>query len=454
MADATIKICYIGGGSRYWAQELMAGLARCPRINGELVLYDIDQTAAQRNVPVADAFFAHPDAQTSFRTRAAAELGEALDGADFVVSSIEPGPVSCRYADLEIPLKYGLLQSVGDTTGPGGLLRAMRAVSTHTEFARAVMRHCPAAWVINYTNPMTLCTAAFYAAEPAVKAFGCCHEVFGTQRMLARWVQEWFELDEAPDRHEIVLDIAGVNHFTLAAGASWRGDDLFPRLRERAANPLFMASQAADAEARKARQSFFEGTGRIACDLLRRFGVLGAAGDRHLAEFVPWYLTSEDNLHRWGVTLTPYAWRKKDSERLPPTPDEIAARPLKAPDEEAVPLILALLGLAPLQTNVNLPNRGQMPGYTDGAVVETYARFDKDSVRPLPAAPLPQPIAGHLRRVIAVQQTALQACLARSKSLALQALFLDPLVHLPSDRVAEMFDEMCAFCADYLPGWQ
>lgn len=228
MNKTTIKICYIGGGSKFWARELITDLATCPDLDGELALYDIDRAAARHNAAVAGATFGHPDSRTSFETCVPESLSDALDGADFVVSSIEPGPITMRYADLEIPRRYGILQSVGDTVGPGGLLRAMRAVGTHLEFAHAIMEHCPEAWVVNYTNPMTLCTSALYAAEPGIKAFGCCHEVFGTQRRIGKWVQEWFDLETPPPRREIVLDIAGVNHFTLARGVAWQEQDLFP----------------------------------------------------------------------------------------------------------------------------------------------------------------------------------------------------------------------------------
>ena len=128
-------------------------------------------------------------------------MADALRGADFVVLSIEPGPTEARYADLVIPAKYGILQPVGDTTGPGGIARALRAVPIYTDFALKIERYCPKAWVINYTNPMTLCMAALYAATPKIKAFGCCHEVFHTQKRLAGLVAAWTGISPTPTRH-------------------------------------------------------------------------------------------------------------------------------------------------------------------------------------------------------------------------------------------------------------
>src|SRR5690606_23751005 len=124
--QAEVKIAYIGGGSLQWAKTLMRDLALTPRMSGELVLYDLNPTAARHNVQRAEAIFNHKDARTRFHTRVARGVADALKGADFVVMSIQPGPITQFANDLEIPKKYGILQSVGDTTGPGGISRALR----------------------------------------------------------------------------------------------------------------------------------------------------------------------------------------------------------------------------------------------------------------------------------------------------------------------------------------
>ncbi len=445
----TVKIAYIGGGSRAWAPHLMSDLALSPSLAGEVALYDIDREAAAANVAVGRSIFGHPDAQSHFSVEAVERLADALDGAAFVILSIEPGPITLRFADLEIPRRYGILQTVGDTTGPGGLLRALRTIPIYETFAHQIMESCPRAWIVNYTNPMSLCTAALYAAEPAIKAFGCCHEVFGTQERLAKLVSAWFSAP-APDRREIRLDIAGVNHFTFASSASWNGADLFPRLREMIAQPDFFADHSEQALARRSAERWFESDGLVAFDFLRRFGVLGAAGDRHLAEFVPWYLPSEESLHRWGIVLTPYEWRVRRMASLSRRDPDA---PLTSSGEEGVQQIQALLGLAPLVTNVNLPNRGQIPGLPPGAVVETYALLDSDRIRPVVASPLPPAIEGRVRRIAEIQGMTLMAARARDRELALQALLSDPLVRIPTDRAAEMFDEMLRYARDLLPGW-
>jgi galacturan 1,4-alpha-galacturonidase len=446
-----VKIAYIGGGSRYWAYELMADLALSEHLDGHLALYDIDHAAAASNVKVADDIFSRPEAVASFTVTAEKTPAAALKGADFVVCSIEPGPVTMRYADLVIPATYGILQTVGDSTGPGGIFRALRSIPVKAHYAHLVMQHCPGAWVINYTNPMTLCTAAMYAAEPSIRAFGCCHEVFGTQWYLAGLAARTFGA-AAVDRTDIRLDIAGVNHFTFATKAVWNGNDLFAMLR-RHGRESFFADRTTEARRRIKKGEWFSSDKLIAYDFFRRFGAFGAAGDRHLAEFVPWYLTSEKNLHRWGVVLTPYWWRLEKAKQHRRSTRYHCAQ-LKRSGEEGVAQITALLGGSPLDTNVNLPNKGQIAGAPLGTIVETYAQFRKNSIQPVVAGSLPPGLSQLVNRVIAVQQMTLDAGLHCDRDRAFQALLNDPLVNIPTDAAWKMFGEMLVHAKKYLPGWK
>jgi alpha-galactosidase len=204
----------------------------------------------------------------------------------------------------------------------------------------------------------------------------------------------------------------------------------------------------------KRRQSWFEYSGRVALDLFRRFGALGSAGDRHLVEFVPWFATSEENLHRWGVILTPYAYRIARS-RLPDKELAHYSRtPIKASEEEGVRMIEALLGLEPLDTNVNLPNHGQMADVPLGAVVETYAQLRRDRATPVVAKSLPPGAQALVRRIIDVQALTLRAALTRDVGLAFQALLADPLVRIPTDDAWKMFTAMLRHLRPCLPGWR
>ncbi len=457
-AAQEIKIGYIGGGSRFWAQIVMTDLALCPDLTGEIALYDIDYAAAEENVERAAGIFGHPDAKTNFKVSARKTAAETLEGADFVFLSILPGPMQMFANDIDIPAKYGILQTVGDTTGPGGISRALRAVPIYLDYAHQIVEHCPDAWVINYSNPMTLCTTALHAAEPDIKAFGCCHEVFGTQWRLARLVQEYLDVP-LPQRQEIKTDIAGVNHFTFATAATWDGLDLFPFIEQHSGQEGFWDDQTAWALEWMATGRWFTSRWRIACDFYRRFGVLGAAGDRHLVEFVPWYLVSEENLHRYGVILTPSSYRlgtwNPPGDAAGPERDKPKNNPvgLKKSDEEGVEQMLALLGIEPLDTNVNLPNRGQIPELPLGAVVETNAQFRNDSLSPVVPKPLPAGVLSLVRRVVDVQHLTLKAAVHKDKDLAFQALLNDPLCNISVDKAWEMLNELLEANSTLLPGW-
>ncbi|MGC9348677.1 MAG: alpha-galactosidase [Anaerolineae bacterium] len=459
-----IKIAYIGGGSRYWAQMVMTDLALCPHLTGEIALYDINYEAAQRNVERAKEIYGHPTAKTTFDVNAYRTSAEVFEDADFVILSILPGPMQMFANDLDIPRKYGVLQTVGDTTGPGGISRALRTVPIYVDYAHQILDLCPEAWVINYTNPMTLCTAALYAAEPEIKAFGCCHEVFGTQRMLADLVHRYKDVP-TPSREEIKTDVAGVNHFTFATRTTWKGEDLTPLMERQMSEPGFWDDRTEWSERAKAAGKWFESQKLIAFNFLRRFGALGAAGDRHLAEFVPWYLTSEENLHRYGVILTPSSCRLGTWEPPQNAPSVAAGaegiKPAAEDDaklvysgEEGVQQMLALLGFEPLDTNVNLPNRGQLPDLPLGAIVETNAQFRHDSLSPIVPTPMPPGISALVQRVVDVQQLTLSAALQKDKDLAFQAVLHDPLCQIPPDRAWAMFNELLATNKAMLPGWE
>ncbi|HZJ88482.1 MAG TPA: alpha-galactosidase [Sphaerochaeta sp.] len=435
------RICIIGGGGRLWTIQFIKDLAHDPQVNAHLVLYDIDKEAAHNNVAVAQRAFAINDAQERLSVEAVDELAAALAGSTLVVITIEPGSTACRKGDLLLPEEYGILQSVGDTTGPGGIMRARRAIPLFVDFGAAIKAHCPDAWVINYTNPLTLCTAALYVGFPAIKALGCCHEVFHIQNFLAHRVATWFATD-TPDRREIDLDLTGVNHFTFATKASWQGIDLLPYLAQDLEDPLYFADRTAIAQERRDTQKWFDCDQRVAMSFLRDFGVLGAAGDRHLVEFVPWYLDSEETLHRYGVPLTPYSWRESQAiEKRAKvfSDDELVA--VKS-DEEGVDILKAIVGLDTLVTNINRPNEGQISYLPQGRIVESNGYILQDSIRPIMASDPPLAVQSMVRHVSDVQEMTLQAVLADDEALLFQAFLSDPLMRLSRDRAKELFNRM------------
>ena len=355
-----VQIAYIGGGSRGWAWTFMTDLALEPDMSGTIRLYDIDREAAEANEVIGNAVSAREDAKGKWEYRTCATLGEALTGADFAVISILPGTFDEMEADVHLPERLGIWQSVGDTAGPGGMMRALRTIPMFVEIAEAVKEYAPEAWVINYTNPMSLCVKTLYHTFPEIKAFGCCHEVFGTQRFLAEVVEEMTGEKDIP-RQEIKTDVIGINHFTWFTKAEYKGQDIFPMYRE------YVERHFGDSINKEVEENPFKSTNLVKIDLFRRFGQIAAAGDRHLAEFMngAWYLKNPETVKRWGFALTSVDWRKKDLElRIRQTEGLVSGKDpleIKKSDEEFVYLMEGLAGARDFISNVNLPNHGQVP---------------------------------------------------------------------------------------------
>ena len=444
-----IKIAYIGGGSRGWAWNFMSDLASCHDISGDVYLYDIDFDAAKKNEIIGNKFKSAKGANSVWNYKAVEHVGEALTGADFVIISILPGTFDEMESDVHAPEKYGIYQSVGDTVGPGGIVRAMRTVPMYEEIAENIKKYSPEAWVINYTNPMTLCVKTLYRVFPGIKAFGCCHEVFGTQWFLKSVAEETLGFTGL-DRHDIMVNPVGVNHFTWLTSAVCRGTDLYPAYSE------YCKKYPDGRPGDKWKTDTFSSSECVKMDLFKRFGVIAAAGDRHLAEFCEgkWYLESPERVAEMHFGLTTVAWRKKDlkdrlarSARLVSGEEEVSVR---GTGEEGVNQIRALLGLTELVTNVNLPNRGQIPNLPLGAVVETNAVFRAGSLTPVLAGELPASIYPMIARVCGQQERLSECLAARDVEGIFEVFSNDPLVTCSLKDARTLFDEMCRNTAGYL----
>ena len=453
-----LKICYIGGGSRGWAWAFMADLANDNQICGEVALYDIDHKAAMHNAQIGNSISALDGASAKWRYEAKESLSEALTGADFVVISILPGTFDEMQSDVHLPERHGIYQPVGDTAGPGGIIRALRTIPMFVEIAEAIKAHAPNAWVVNYTNPMSICIKTLYHVFPNIKAFGCCHEVFGTQKMLASILKR--ELDIVAKRDEIKVNVFGINHFTWLDYASYKGIDLMPIYKAFVERNF---DEGINEKDENWLNSSFASQNRIKFDLFRRYGYIAAAGDRHLAEFVnsDLYLKDRETVNHWKFGLTTVEWRKKDlaarvekSRRL--ISGELAPS-LEPSGEEGVLLIKALCGLGVMISNVNIPNHAlQVANVDKHAIVETNALFERDAIRPISAGHMPEAVLELTRPHLENHELTLRAALTCDKSLVVQAFENDPLLggKLNKGEVAQLVDDMISNTKGYLPaGW-
>lgn len=428
-----IQIAYIGGGSRGWAWTFMTDLAMEKAISGTIRLYDIDREAARANEIIGNRLRDREDAPGKWDYCVKDSLKEALTGVDFVVISILPKTFDEMETDVHMPERLGIYQSVGDTAGPGGMMRALRTLPMFVEFAEAIRKYCPDAWVINYTNPMSLCVKTLYEVFPQIKAFGCCHEVFGTQKVLAGIAARELGIEKI-ERHDIHVNVLGINHFTWFDYASYKGIDLFPVYRHYIENHFEEGFEEND---NNWMNSTFNCAHRVKMDLFRRYGLIAAAGDRHLAEFMPGgeYLKDPETVKSWKFGLTTVAWRKEDlkkrlerSKRLAAGEEEIELKPT---GEEGILLIKALCGLERVVSNVNIPNTGrQIANLPESAVVETNAVFERDAIRPVLAGSIPEPVRQLIMPHVINHERIMKVVMGGNKDteLVVEAFLNDPLV--------------------------
>ena len=445
-----LKIAYIGGGSRGWAWGLMSDLSQSKQISGTVYLYDIDFQAALDNEIIGNK------SGDNFNYKAVEQISDALPSADFVIISILPGTFDEMESDVHTPEKYGIYQSVGDSTGPGGLVRALRTIPMYVEIPEAIKEYCPNAWVINYTNPMALCVATLYKVFPKIKAFGCCHEVFGTQKILCQMLDEMGIIKNA-DRHELSTMPVGINHFTWLTSAYYKNIDLFPLYKD------FVKKHKEEGITRADKNwlnSFFGTAEIVKFELFEQYSVIAAAGDRHLAEFCPgnWFLASPDVTHQWKFNLTPVSWRKEELRKRKEKSRKLVSGEIdfeqKATGEEGVNQICALLGLSDIVTNVNMPNVGQLSNIPLGTVVETNAVFSANSVTPVNSGAIPENVYSIMAPAVYNQNNIINGMFEKDKNLLFNAFISDRLTdRLSLSDAKELFNTMLKNTKKYLPEW-
>lgn len=450
-----IHIAYIGGGSKGWAWGLMNDLVLESQISGDVRLFDIDLEAACDNEKIGNSLSGNTSAVSEWQYKAVETLEEALMQADFVIISILPGTLREMESDVHAPEKLGIYQSVGDTTGPGGIIRSLRTIPMYAEIAEAIKIHCPEAWVINYTNPMTLCTRTLYQVFPQIKAFGCCHEVFSTQELFVRLLKEFRDVEDV-SRKDISTNVLGINHFTWIDKAAYKGMDLITLFTEFTDKYY---EQGFEGPLPEASDAYFASGQRVKMDLFKRYGIIAAAGDRHLAEFCPpWYLKNPETVKTWQFRQTPVSYRFQELEKRTAKAKSLASGEEKweiyHSQEEGVLQMKALLGLHDMVTNVNLPNLGQITGIPFNSVVETNVLISRDSIIPLIAGKLPDDVNSLVMRQITNQETILKAGLNKDKELAFRAFANDALMTASIQDARKLYIEMLENSKKYLQDWK
>ncbi len=428
-----MKIAFIGGGSVQWTLALATDLALNPALVGaELVLHDIDADALDLLTRACQRVGAQLG--NSLRVTSMLDRRAAIQSAAFVILCVSIGGLAAMRNDLEIPARYGIQQSVGDTVGPGGLARGLRHIPFAIQVAREMEQLCPNAWLLNLTNPMTtICRAVTRATS--IRTIGLCHEVTGVRHRLADILNVPFD--------EIVARVAGINHLPVILDFNAGTQKGLPMLREWLARHGAFA-RIDDHHPDPMRDVF---TDRLAVKLtlFEQLGVLFGAGDRHVAEFFPGLLTdvSQHGL-RYGVQLTTIAHREQLMAHRRALIAQFVAgesRELIRSEEQLTSVMAALGGGKPGTFIVNVPNRGQIENLPRDVVVECDALVDALGVHPITAGALPNAAYAAIAPHVARQELIVEAGLTGKCEPALAALATDPLVVDPAT-VAPMFDEL------------
>lgn len=430
------KITIVGGGSFLWTPTLARDFMVEPRLAGsELWLQDI----APDRLEIVERYVTKVAraADTGWTVHTTTDRAPALDGADAVVLSITTGGLAAMRHDLEIPMRYGIAQSVGDTVGPGGYMRALRNIPVVLDVARDMARHCPDAWLVNLTNPMTtLCRAVTKHTD--VRTVGVCHEYPNAVLLIRMWLGLDFGVP-------ITSTVVGVNHLIWSLDMQIDGADGFARLREEVAARGVPPGMA------------------VKWDLFEKTGALPMAGDRHLAEFFADYLTPETEYGAaYGVELTSIAdrerWAEEGMTEWEVTGRQATLRAIESSDppklspsiEDIAPIIADLYDAPGGSHIVNLPNTGQVANLPRDAVVETFATLSRAGAVADDIGALPPAVHEALAVHVANQERIVDAAVTGDRALALEVFRDDPLVR---DAVAAepLFDEMLAATREWLP---
>jgi alpha-galactosidase len=444
------KVTIIGGGSYQWGPELMADLFGTPALAGmELVLEDINPEPFPKMEALAHRLNEAMGASATIST--STDQRQAMEGADFVLVCISTGAFRSMAVDLDVPAKYGITQTVGDTVGPGGINRALRNIPVLVGIGRDMEQVCPDAWMFNITNPMTALTRSV-CRETSIKTVGLCHEVGNFCMDLA--------IALGRPAEAVQPTVMGINHFPVLTALEVDGADGFEVLRslvDEVGGLESLAPYPGRPEADPFTKLDFAQRHLFKLTLLDRWGTFPAAGDRHIAEFVSFALTPESE---WGATynieLSPIARREKNAAEDRANVDAWldGSKQLQTwqSGELPSPMIEAMLTDVPFEAPVNIPNTGQAPGLAPDVVLESICVIDGAGIRGRDVSVLPAPYDEIVRRHTATQELTVEAALRGDRALAAEAFALDPLAGRGDLRTMEaMVEELLGGTAEWLP---
>jgi alpha-galactosidase len=429
---AMTVIAFLGAGSVVFTRELLADILSFDELHGvTLALHDIDaerlETAEAIARRTAEQLGAKPVVTTSLDRRA------VLDGADFVINSIQVGMHAATVRDFEIPATYGLRQTIGDTLGVGGIFRGLRTFPVLAGIAADMRELCPDAWLLNYTNPMAMNIGYLAAVAPDLKVVGLCHSVYWTVRDLGELLGVPFA--------EIDYTGAGVNHQAWLLRFEHRGQSLYPRLDELLER---------DPELRR----------RVRMDMYARLGYFPTETSEHSSEYLPWYLHDDAEIARLRIPVGDYLQISAGNvtEDHAVRAAMLAGEPLDVSRDatEYAPQVIHSMVTGTLRRiHGNVANRGLISNLPEDYAVEVPCVVDALGVRPERVGALPPQCAAVNRGFVNVGQLTVQAAITEDKRMVRQAAMVDPntAATLSLDQIWALCDELTAAHGDLLPSW-
>ncbi len=435
-----VKITFMGAGSCVFARNVLGDCMMVPSLqNAEIALYDIDPVRLEEAELIISSMNRNINEN---RAVVKSYLGaenrrEALRGASFVVNAIQVGGYEpCTVTDFEIPKKYGLRQTIADTMGIGGIMRALRTIPVMEEFARDMEEVCPDAWLLNYTNPMAILTG-YMLRYTKVKTVGLCHSV---QICSADLLRSLDMEDKLEGRREL---IAGINHMGWLLEIRDRdGNDLYPEIRTRAAR-------------KNMEEKHWD---MVRYEYINRLGYYCTESSEHNAEYNPFFIKSQhpELIEEFNIPLDEYPRRciRQIAEWKDCKEDILKNGVIthKRTGEFASYIMDAIVTNQPYKIGGNVLNHGMIPNLPGNACVEIPCLVDGMGIHPTYVGALPVQLAGMNMTNINAQLAAIEAARSRKKEDIYRAAMLDPhtAAELTMGQIVAMCDELIEAHGQYM----
>ncbi len=427
-------IAFIGAGSTVFAKNVLGDSMYVESLkNAHIRLIDVDGQRLEDSAAMVQNLGKSLDANIKVETFSSDEARYALSDVDYVVNAIQVGGYDpCTKIDFEIPKKFGLEQTIGDTLGIGGIFRGLRTIPPLLEYCRILEDVAPDAWLLNYTNPMCIVTGAVLRAT-GVKTVGLCHSVQACATHLCN------ELDLPSD--DLVWNIAGINHQAWLLEISRYGEDLYPEIKRRAELPEYFKKDA------------------VRFEVMKRFNYYVTESSEHTSEYVPWFIKKDhpELIERFHIPLDEYPRRciaqidhwKHMREEL------VTDKPLQHErgHEYASYILEAMETDKPFTIAGNVLNKGYITNLPTDACVEVKCVVDANGITPCHVGALPPQCAALNLTNINVQEMTIQAALTGKKDHIYQAALLDPhtAAELTIDEIVALCDALIEAHGDWLP---